>query len=217
MSRMRSQITRDDRVAALDAECAKLRAENEALRAIVHGEKSGRAAEGRAETTQLHAAETSVRHDSPTADKVALFRSLFRGREDVYPVRWESKAGRSGYSPACGNEWLPGICEKPRIKCADCPNRAFREKAGFSDLHVHDLRHTVGLRLREANVEERTISDILWHTRSGMTPHYSVAQVREIQAALERIADERHGWNRTLASIAQDAMRTQVPTERKSG
>ena len=46
-----------------------------------------------------------------------------------------------------------------------------REKAGFSDLHVHDLRHTVGLRLREANVEERTISDILWHTRSGMTPH----------------------------------------------
>ena len=70
-------------------------------------------------------AETSVRHDSPTADKVALFRSLFRGREDVYPVRWRSKAGRSGYSPGCGNEWLPGICEKPRIKCTDCPNRAF--------------------------------------------------------------------------------------------
>jgi hypothetical protein len=73
------------------------------------------------------------------------------------------------------------------------------------------------LRLREANVEERTISDILWHTRSGMTPHYSVAQVREIHAALELIADERHGWNRTLASIAQDAVGTQVPTQRKSG
>ncbi len=145
MSRMRSQLTRDDRIAALEAECAKLRAENEALRAIVHGEKSGRAAEGRAETTQLHAAETSVRHDSPTADKVALFRSLFRGREDVYPVRWESKAGRSGYSPACGNEWLPGICEKPRIKCADCPNRAF---LGVSDDAVYEHlsgRRTLGV------------------------------------------------------------------------
>jgi len=92
-----------------------------------------------------------------------------------------------------------------------------RAKAGFSDLHVHDLRHTVGLRLREANVEERTICDILWHTRSGMTAHYSVAQALEIQAALELIANERHGWNRTLASIAQDAVGTQVPTQRKSG
>jgi hypothetical protein len=62
-----------------------------------------------------------------------------------------------------------------------------------------------------------TVSDILWHARSGMTPHYSVAPVREIRAALELIADERHGWNRTLASIAQDAVGTLVPTQRKSG
>jgi len=117
-------MTQDKRIAALEAECAKLRAENEALRAIIHGERSGRTAAGPVERTQLQAAEASVRHDSPTADKVALFRSLFRGREDVYPLRWESKAGRSGYSPACGNEWLPGICEKPRIKCTDCPHRA---------------------------------------------------------------------------------------------
>src|SRR5436190_8221507 len=62
---------------------------------------------------------------SPQA-KIALFRSLFRGRDDVYPRRFESrKTGRSGYAPACANEWVRGICEKPRIKCADCPNRAF--------------------------------------------------------------------------------------------
>ena len=66
------------------------------------------------------------RFDSPTAHKLALFRSLFSGRTDVYPARWQSpKTGRSGYSPACSNEWVPGICEKPRIKCAECPNRAF--------------------------------------------------------------------------------------------
>ncbi len=57
------------------------------------------------------------------SEKIALFRRLFRGRTDVYPVRWENKAGKSGYSPACGNEWRAGVCDKPRIKCADCGNR----------------------------------------------------------------------------------------------
>ena len=62
---------------------------------------------------------------SPEA-KIALFRSLFRGREDVYPRRFESrKTGKSGYAPACANEWVRGICEKPRIKCAECPSRRF--------------------------------------------------------------------------------------------
>jgi superfamily II DNA or RNA helicase len=58
--------------------------------------------------------------------KIALFRSFFRGRDDVYPRRFESRqTGRSGYAPACANEWVRGVCEKPRIKCAECPNRRF--------------------------------------------------------------------------------------------
>jgi hypothetical protein len=56
-------------------------------------------------------------------EKLAIFKRLFRGRSDVYPVRWENKQGKAGYSPACANEWKPGVCEKPRIKCADCGNR----------------------------------------------------------------------------------------------
>lgn len=67
-----------------------------------------------------------VSKQSPPSAKIALFRSLFRGREDVYPLRFESRrTGRSGYQPACGNEWVRGVCEKPRIKCGDCPNQAF--------------------------------------------------------------------------------------------
>jgi superfamily II DNA or RNA helicase/very-short-patch-repair endonuclease len=67
-----------------------------------------------------------VTADSRPEEKVELFRSLFRGRTDVYPRRFENKStGRVGYAPACGNEWVRGICEKPRIKCADCPHRAF--------------------------------------------------------------------------------------------
>ena len=59
-------------------------------------------------------------------EKIHIFRQLFRGREDVFPKRWDNrKTGRSGYSPACSNEWVRGICEKPRIKCTECPNQAF--------------------------------------------------------------------------------------------
>jgi superfamily II DNA or RNA helicase len=58
-----------------------------------------------------------------TADKLALFRRLFRGREDVYPQRWESAKGTSGYTPVCGNEWEPGVCHKPKVKCGDCNQR----------------------------------------------------------------------------------------------
>jgi superfamily II DNA or RNA helicase/very-short-patch-repair endonuclease len=67
-----------------------------------------------------------VHQFSSSEAKIAVFRSLFRGREDVYPRRFESrKTGKSGYAPACANEWVRGICEKPRIKCAECPHRRF--------------------------------------------------------------------------------------------
>ncbi len=57
-------------------------------------------------------------------EKIALFRSLFRGREDVYAVRFESaRTGKSGYQPACKNEWIRGLCRKPKIKCHECDNR----------------------------------------------------------------------------------------------
>ncbi|HRZ36609.1 MAG TPA: DUF559 domain-containing protein [Candidatus Paceibacterota bacterium] len=68
---------------------------------------------------------TLTQHSS-AAEKIALFRSLFRGRDDVYPRRFESrKTGRSGYQPACGNEWIRGVCEKPRVKCSECPHQCF--------------------------------------------------------------------------------------------
>jgi hypothetical protein len=68
----------------------------------------------------------AVTRTSSVETKIALFRSLFRGRTDVYPRRFESrKTAKSGYAPACANECVRGICEKPRIKCADCPHRQF--------------------------------------------------------------------------------------------
>ena len=74
----------------------------------------------------MHQSSTPIHQLSSPEEKIALFRSLFRGREDVYPRRFESrKTGKSGYAPACANEWVRDICEKPRVKCAECPNRRF--------------------------------------------------------------------------------------------
>jgi superfamily II DNA or RNA helicase/very-short-patch-repair endonuclease len=70
--------------------------------------------------------ERLVHHLSSPESKIALFRSLFRGREDVYPRRFESRrTGKFGYQPACGNEWVRGVCEKPRIKCTACLHQHF--------------------------------------------------------------------------------------------
>jgi len=81
-----------------------------------------------------------------TDEKVALFRRLFHGRTDVYPIRWESKnTAKSGYAPACANEWRAGVCEKPRIKCADCGNRLLKP---LTDTVIYDHlagEHTIGL------------------------------------------------------------------------
>lgn len=74
-------------------------------------------------------------------DKCKLFRALFRGREDVYAVRWESKKGRTGYSPACANEWGP-FCHKP---CAKCDHQKYMP---MSDVVIRDHilgKHTLGV------------------------------------------------------------------------
>ncbi|MCU7860282.1 MAG: hypothetical protein KZQ86_10750 [Candidatus Thiodiazotropha sp. (ex Lucinoma kastoroae)] len=80
-----------------------------------------------------------------TQQKVELFSRLFRGRNDIYALRWENKQGRSGYSLACANEWQQGLCHKPKIKCGECSNRAFKsidEKVIYDHLTG---KHTAGL------------------------------------------------------------------------
>lgn len=74
----------------------------------------------------FHLQEFLLTNQSPQEEKIQLFRSLFKGREDVFPRRFEnSKTGKSGYAPVCRNEWAAGICQKPKIGCQDCNFRAF--------------------------------------------------------------------------------------------
>ncbi|WP_319588966.1 hypothetical protein [uncultured Desulfobulbus sp.] len=79
-----------------------------------------------------------------TSEKIALFRLLFRGRTDVYPIRWQSAKDSAGYSPTCRSEWKPGICHKPKVKCGDCSQRLLlpvTDQVLFDHLSG---KHTVG-------------------------------------------------------------------------
>jgi hypothetical protein len=78
--------------------------------------------------------------------KLALFAGLFRGREEVFPHRWEKPAkGKSGWAPRCDNEWKAGVCGKPRVKCGECPSQAFRTPTESELLGHLQGRHVMGV------------------------------------------------------------------------
>ena len=79
-----------------------------------------------------------------------------------------------------------------------------RKEAKLGDLHVHDLRHTAGMRLREAGALQNTISDVLWHTNGSITAHYSISQIKELHDALEQITAPSGGWNKTLQTLRME-------------
>ena len=62
--------------------------------------------------------------DISNEEKVKIFMEVFKGRTDLYAKRWASnKTGKSGYSPVCKNEFSVYKCDKPRVKCSECPYR----------------------------------------------------------------------------------------------
>ncbi|MCE7651754.1 TOTE conflict system archaeo-eukaryotic primase domain-containing protein [Vibrio fluvialis] len=58
--------------------------------------------------------------------KLSIYQSYFKGNTQCYAHRWQNQQGRSGYAIACENEWHQGLCGKPKIKCLECPNQAFK-------------------------------------------------------------------------------------------
>ncbi len=106
-----------------EAEFIQLRAENDALKALLA--KHGIAVPHPSKSNISDAAlQPNANELSPTT-KVQLFRRLFRGRDDIYPVRWINKTGKPGYSPLCANKWKPDICKLPAIKCSGCSHSLY--------------------------------------------------------------------------------------------
>ncbi len=87
-----------------------------------------------------HSSSSTLTYKSPPQDKIKCFENLFIGRKDVYAKRWVNKnKGTAGYSPVCHNEWKKGLCNKPKTKCASCPNQDFDK---FSEKAIE--RHLKG-------------------------------------------------------------------------
>jgi hypothetical protein len=114
-----------------------LKAENNALKISLglDGEKGPDQNRGNATIIPLELAHQklpseiqlpSLKNFTTSEDKISLFMSLFKGRSDVYAKRWQSRDGRSGYSPVCTNEWQSGLCRKPEVKCFDWPHSTLR-------------------------------------------------------------------------------------------
>ena len=116
----RSLAVAEEDLARLDKRRAEILAEIEALR-----RERNLLGKTLAESSH-HYGDAPVSNQSPEHEKIVLFRRLFKGREDVYPRRFESsRTGRHGYQPACRNEWVRGLCGKPKAKCLNCDNREF--------------------------------------------------------------------------------------------
>ncbi len=113
---------------ALLAENKALKEENLSLKArlgLAEPAESRSCPEGARQ--DVSEAETFFRSHakSDATDKIRLFMSLFKGRDDLYARRWERRDGGSGYTPVCLNEWKRGICRKSEIRCASCRQRTF--------------------------------------------------------------------------------------------
>lgn len=77
------------------------------------------------ETVEEKLQSVAISKYSDPMQKVHLFRSLFKGREDVFAKRWQNQKGHSGYSPVCRNEWQSGLCSKPQGKCSECEHKSY--------------------------------------------------------------------------------------------
>src|SRR5690606_734618 len=97
-------------------------------------------------TPEVPNCATPPRAELTTSQKIALFRSLFRGREDVYALRWESPDGRSGYSPRAERDWKAYYDAKPEDRRR--VDRETRKNVALDDeaIHAHlSGRHTLGV------------------------------------------------------------------------
>lgn len=122
-----------------------------------------------------------------------------RGLHDQYVFIYRHNAGKSKGGPG-----RPNYTPKPgrrigtmnntgwqaaRKQAAEKYEETFGRKApeGFETLHVHDLRHTFGRRLRSAGIPMETRQALLGHRNGNITTHYSAAELLELYRAVEAI------------------------------
>lgn len=172
-------------ISAIDARLAELEQEKQQLIALREG-------------LQKYKPTPSVSDSFSPEQKITIFRNLFRGRTDIFANRWQNQQGRSGYSVACNNEWVQGICNKPRIKCQDCNHRQFselndqviyRHLAGQQVVGLYPLLHDNTCYLLAADFDKGNWQDEV-KAMSRACAEYSVPHAVEIS----RSGNGAHLW-----------------------
>lgn len=111
----------NDKITCLENTIDNLQKENTYLRKLLNKHHIKFDIESVTRENLLSVAESTL---SPQ-DKIKLYQTFFKGRNDVYAIRWgNQKPQKSGYVPACENEWHQILCKKkPAIKCSSCLNQ----------------------------------------------------------------------------------------------
>ena len=193
---MSFDTTLDEAIALEEAKLAEL----ERLREVTRARLAGMRVASEQLLRDVDVGRAGVDRDVWSAErKVELFASLFRGREDVFPLRWENKrSGRSGWAPRCSNEWVQGVCAKPRVKCGECPHQAF-----LPPVRTELLAHLQGRQVM--GVYPLTTADACWLLAidlDGSSWRRDVAALREVCGELavtpaverSRSGDGAHVW-----------------------
>ena len=142
-------------IASIRARLKQLNAERDALTDCLE-----RLASQPSAGANYKSAGASVTAASTAAEKITLFRRLFAGRSDVFPVRWENRnTGKSGYAPACADEWVRGADQQDatregiqdRAACAADPCLVFECSAlnnGTAGTHRKEYSHRTMIHTR---------------------------------------------------------------------
>lgn len=146
---------------------------------------------------------SSAKKETPSSARkkplnINLYLSLFRGREDLFARRWVNRKGRSGYSPACANEWIDGICGKPGVKCSQCKNRKFipvtdeivrRHLKGKITMGVYPLLQNETCNFLAIDFDKKS-----W--RQDLTALVKVCHAKDVPVAVERShsGNGAHAW-----------------------
>ena len=170
-------------------------------RATVEGELSRLRQElGESEPRPVAEAAPTLGKPPPSKEeKVSLFRSLFAGRDDVFPRLWRNrKTGKQGYSPACANEWVDGVCGKPKVKCGACPQQAFLEVTDRVILDHLQGRHVMGVYplLKDGSCRFLAVDFDQGGWREDVAAYVEAAHRMGLRPAVERSrsGDGAHIW-----------------------
>ena len=122
-----------------------------------------------------------------------------RGQHPTHVFTWEDRKGRRRLFCRLNNS----VWKAARRRTATRYQKELGRPApdGFGRVRIHDLKHTCARRLPAAGGSLEDRQDILAHKTGRITTHYSAPEIRNLVAAVNRIANSRGIHARTVLRL----------------